>query len=48
MFVADEETYGADRLWCLLHAIPIELDDEDDDEAAEGATGGTAECPRTH
>ena len=42
MFVADEETYGADRLWCLLRAIPIELDDEDDDEAAEGATGGTA------
>ena len=42
MFVADDETYGADRLWCLLRAIPIDLDDEDDDDAAEGATGGTA------
>ena len=29
--VADAETYGADRLWCVLKPIPIELDDDDDD-----------------
>ena len=40
MFVADEETYGADRLWCLLCAIPIELDD-DEDEAGQSATPAT-------
>ena len=28
MFLADGETYGADKLWCLLKPIPIELDDD--------------------
>ena len=32
MFLASAESYGADKLWCLLKPIPIELD-EDDDEA---------------
>ena len=40
MFVADADTYGADRLWSLLRAIPIELDD-DEDEAGQGATPAT-------
>ena len=30
MFVAEAETYGADKLWCLLKPIPIELDSEDE------------------
>ena len=30
VFVADSETYGATHLWCLLQAIPIDLDDESD------------------
>ena len=34
-------TYYTARLGCLLRAIPIEIDD-DDDEAAEAATGRTA------
>ena len=32
MIVADSDTYGADRLWCMLKPIPIELDDDDDDD----------------
>ena len=47
MFVADPNTYGADKEWCLLKPIPIALDDSepppDDDEAQVGAgppTGG--------
>ena len=31
MIVADPDTYGADKLWCVLRPIPIELDDDDDD-----------------
>ena len=30
MIVADPDTYGADRLWCMLKPIPIELDSDDD------------------
>lgn len=33
LMVADAETYGADRLWCMLKPIPIELDDDDDDSS---------------
>eukprot|EP00966_Prymnesium_polylepis_P333088 7388556-Prymnesium_polylepis.1 len=47
MFVADADTYGTDRLWCLLRAIPIELDADDEAEAGQSATGGTA-APATH
>ena len=25
MFLADAESYGADKLWCLFKPIPIEL-----------------------
>ena len=28
LMVADAETYGADRLWCLLKPIPVELDSD--------------------
>ena len=27
-FVAEADTYGADKLWVVLKPIPIELDDE--------------------
>ena len=30
MVVAGPDTYGADRLWCVLKPIPIELDDDED------------------
>ena len=42
MFLADAATYGADKEWCLLKPIPIELDGEDDGEEAgpSGASGG--------
>ena len=30
MIVADPDTYGADRLWCILRPIPIVLDNDDD------------------
>ena len=30
LMVADAETYGAEKLWCVLKAIPIELDSESD------------------
>ena len=30
MIAADPDTYGADRLWCMLRPIPIVLDDDDD------------------
>ena len=26
MFLADAKSHGADKLWCLLKPIPIELD----------------------
>ena len=32
MIVADKETYGANLKWCLLKPIPIELDDDSEDE----------------
>ena len=31
MIVADPNTYGADKLWCMLKPIPIELDNSDDE-----------------
>ena len=38
MFLADENSYGADRLWCLLKPIPIVLEPDlqaDDATVAE-------------
>ena len=35
MFLADAESYGADKLWCLLKPIPIELDEDDEAEVSE-------------
>ena len=32
MFVAEAETYGADKLWCLLKPIPVELDSDDSED----------------
>ena len=29
MFLADAESYGADKLWCLLKPIPIELSESE-------------------
>ena len=29
MFLADAESYGADKLWCLLKLIPIELSESE-------------------
>ena len=37
MFVADAATYGADKLWCLLKPITIDL--SDDDESGDGEAG---------
>ena len=31
MFIADAESYGAEKLWVLLKGIPIELDGDDED-----------------
>jgi len=36
MFLADAESYGADKLWCLLKPIPIELDDEEAEPEIQG------------
>ena len=48
MFVADPKEYGADKLWCLLKGIAIELSDtsdpedsESDDQPAAGAAGSS-------
>ena len=30
-FVAEPDTYGADKLWVLLKGIPIELDKDEED-----------------
>ena len=30
MFIADADSYGADKMWVLLEGIPINLDDGDD------------------
>ena len=41
--VADPETYGANKLWCVLKPIPIELDDDDSENETVGETiSGTA------
>ena len=32
MFIADAESYGAEKLWVLLKGIPIELDEDQMDE----------------
>ena len=46
MFVADPNEYGADRLWCLLKGIPIELSssepEDEEDEEAEPAVAGSS------
>jgi hypothetical protein len=31
-FVAEADTYGADKLWVVLKPIPIELDEDDDEQ----------------
>ena len=33
MIIADPDTYGADKLWCMLKPIPIELNDDDDESS---------------
>ena len=40
-FVAEANTYGADKQWVLLAPISIDLDSDDDDEAAAGASSPT-------
>lgn len=43
MFLADAESYGADKLWCLLKPISIELDDGDEEpETKRARTDGAA------
>ena len=44
MFVADADTYGADKLWCLLKGIPIELDSSDEEiqEVPAAAAGSSS------
>ena len=37
MFLADAESYGADKLWCLLKPIPIELDEDEAEPEADEA-----------
>ena len=37
MFIADAESYGAEKLWVLLKGIPIELDGDDEDGDDEDA-----------
>ena len=39
-FVADKETYGAERLWCLLRQIPVPLDEDSDDSALDDRSLG--------
>ena len=34
-FVADKETYGTNKLWCLLRQIAIPLDEDSDDSALD-------------
>ena len=41
MFLADAASYGADKLWCLLKPIPIEIDG--DSSACEEAEAGDGE-----
>ena len=36
-FIADAESYGAEKLWVLLKGIPIELDGDDEDGDDEDA-----------
>ena len=36
--LADKETYGADKLWCILKGIPVDLDSEGE-EGEEGKEG---------
>ena len=36
MFLADAGSYGADKLWCLLKPIPIELDSDDNEAQPAG------------
>ena len=38
MFVADAESYGAHKLWCLLKPIPVDLDDEEVGPSAPSST----------
>ena len=33
--MADPNTYGADKLWCVLKPIPVDVDSEDDSEPLE-------------
>ena len=49
MFVADAQTYGADKLWCVLKPIPIDFTGDSDEadaalkrqlEEAEAASTG--------
>ena len=48
MFLADAESYGADKLWCLLKPIPIELDDDSEDgQACEEAGEPAAKRAKT-
>ena len=37
MFTADADEYGADRLWCLLKPIAIELSDSEDETLGDAA-----------
>ena len=37
MFLADAESYGANKLWCLLKPNPIEVDDDDEAQGSEPA-----------
>ena len=40
-WVAEKETYGADRLWVLVRNIPIVLDDgESESSSPSGSPGG--------
>ena len=46
--VADANTYGADKLWVLLKAIPVDITADDDEEerespASSGAGGAFVE-----
>ena len=40
MFNADADEYGADRLWCLLKPIAIELSDSEDETLGDAAQKG--------
>ena len=38
----DTETYGANKLWCLLKPIPVELSDDDSENETVGQTAAKA------